>query len=521
MKLIQRYWENNPLKLIIFLSSVFLGMAVIFSKGFGMQDDHFLIIEVAQSWADGYDFNNWLPSNNPGAVPTGHSFFYTGLHFLFFKLMNLIGFYDPQGKMYIIRFIHALFSLLTIIYGFKITAKIAGIVTAKHTGLILGLLWFVPFLSVRNLVEIVCIPFLVYGTWRIISFEDRKIRYKFFYWLVTGIVFGMSVNFRLQNVLFLGGLGLALLILKKWKETFFIASGSVIALAACQWPTDLFFWGYPFAEFIEYIRYNATHYNDYIVLDWYNYILFLSGILIPPVSLFLFFGFLRTWRKHLVIFLPVFIFLAFHSYFPNKQERFIFPVVPFLIILGMTGWYSFVEKSKFREKFPRLLKASWVFFWTINLILLPVISTTYSKRSRVEAMVYLSGFEDRKYFILEDSNNDYVKLMPLYYAKHWQHSMMIDRHTTFQYLVGTMCHCNYAELPNYVLFCGDKNLDARISGFKKLFPDLKYMTTIDPGFIDYISYKMNPVNLNQQVFIYKINHTPANKERICKMKEKQ
>jgi hypothetical protein len=36
-------------------------ISVIWARGFGMHDDHFLVIEAAQSWVDGSDYNNWLP----------------------------------------------------------------------------------------------------------------------------------------------------------------------------------------------------------------------------------------------------------------------------------------------------------------------------------------------------------------------------------------------------------------------------------------------------------------------------
>ncbi|MBP9160992.1 MAG: hypothetical protein KBF49_09095, partial [Flavobacteriales bacterium] len=79
--------QANPLAWLTGIALVPRVVAAIFSGGYFAQDDHFLVIEVAQSWVDGFDYNNWLPWNqgaNP--APTGHMMLYPGLHFLFFKL---------------------------------------------------------------------------------------------------------------------------------------------------------------------------------------------------------------------------------------------------------------------------------------------------------------------------------------------------------------------------------------------------------------------------------------------------
>ena len=60
--------KRHPLLAIIFLAFIVRLFAVFFSQGYLMHDDHFLVIEAAQSWVDGYDYNNWLPKNRNEAV---------------------------------------------------------------------------------------------------------------------------------------------------------------------------------------------------------------------------------------------------------------------------------------------------------------------------------------------------------------------------------------------------------------------------------------------------------------------
>jgi hypothetical protein len=146
-----KMWETQPLKLILLLAIVFRLVASVFSKGYGMHDDHFLVLEPAQSWVDGYDYNSWLPSSRPDPTPAGHSFFYVGIHYLILWLMKFMSIYNPQTKMFIIRLLHGAFSLITVYIGYRITLKLSDQKTARLTGLMLAVLWFMPFLSVRNL----------------------------------------------------------------------------------------------------------------------------------------------------------------------------------------------------------------------------------------------------------------------------------------------------------------------------------------------------------------------------------
>ena len=92
---IKKYWNEQPLMLIMVIGIIFRLLSVVFARGWGMIDDHFLAVESAQSWVDGYDYNSWLPGSPGNTGPTGHNFFYPGLHFLlflFFKLRSGISF---------------------------------------------------------------------------------------------------------------------------------------------------------------------------------------------------------------------------------------------------------------------------------------------------------------------------------------------------------------------------------------------------------------------------------------------
>ena len=114
---IKNLWNDKPLLTILIIAFIVRMVAVVFAQGYGMHDDHFLVIEASQSWVDGTDYNNWLPQNQVIQKPEGHSFLYVGIHYLIFLLLKYIGISDPVSKMYFIRFLHAMLSLLVVLYG--------------------------------------------------------------------------------------------------------------------------------------------------------------------------------------------------------------------------------------------------------------------------------------------------------------------------------------------------------------------------------------------------------------------
>ena len=72
--------QRQPLLWLTLIAALPRLVAAIFSQGYFAQDDHFLVIEAAQSWVAGFDYNNWLPWNqtvNKG--PTGHMMVYLSL----------------------------------------------------------------------------------------------------------------------------------------------------------------------------------------------------------------------------------------------------------------------------------------------------------------------------------------------------------------------------------------------------------------------------------------------------------
>jgi len=116
--------DFSSFKVILFAALIVRVIAAIFSQGYGMHDDHFLVVEASTSWVDGYDYNGWLPwSDGNRGKPEGHSFSYVGLNYIFFYIVKFFGFSDPKVLMILNRLFHGLLSLLVVHFGMKITEQ--------------------------------------------------------------------------------------------------------------------------------------------------------------------------------------------------------------------------------------------------------------------------------------------------------------------------------------------------------------------------------------------------------------
>ncbi len=520
MKFFKKLWNSNPLHVILIGAFLIRLLAAIFSQGYGMHDDHFLVLEASQSWVDGTDYNDWLPKSQVNPVPSGHSFFYVGIHYLILSAFKAVSIHNPKVMAFLIRLLHALFSLIVVAFGYKIADRMGGRKAAIQVGLALSFLWFMPMLSVRNLVEMVCIPFLMMGVYMVhVALEESR-SYKYF--LFAGLVIGLAFSIRFQTAIFIGGIGLVILFRKKFWEAIVFGVGVVISIFMIQGVVDMFVWGRPFAELMEYIRYNLAHKTDYGTNNPYMYASIIIGVILPPLGWLWIAGFFRSWKKTLIIVLPTLLFTAFHSYFPNKQERFIFPVLPFFVTAGIIGWYK-MRESSFWSNHPRLIKGLSVAFWVINISLLLPITVSSSKLSRVNAMYYLYGKSVPHGILVEDTLHDNVNLLPGFYAGSWfvQYNLaQVSGKDTSASLVHKLIENGHyrkmirsvhyfdtipvQQLPEYVFICEDKNLDLRKKAIEAVFPPLKLEAVVQPSILDKLLYKQSKSNRNQTIYIYKV-----------------
>lgn len=478
----------SSFKTIIFVGLFFRLISAIFSEGYGMHDDHFLTIEASASWVNNYDYNGWLPwSETSRGIPEGHSFTYVGLNYCFFAICKLIGFTDPKALMVINRVFHALLSVLVIYFGIKITEKISNRKNAVTVGWILSLLWLMPFMSVRNLVEMVSIPFLMWGIWHLIKDENVNKKNLF----IAGILCGIAISFRYQIGIFSVGIASYYLLKKQLGNFLFFSLGNIVLFTISQGVVDFVIWGYPFAEFWSYVTYNMNQGTQYLPNSNYlMYLYVLFGVLFFPFGLLVGIGFFRSYKNSMLLFLPTLFFLIFHTLYPNRQERFILSILPFFIILGVVGF----EKLKQHKFWNKTWNISFGIFWVMNIFLVCLFSLMSSKYSRINAMYSLyKETKQNPLILMEGSGDASISQMPKFYANKW-HASFIEK-TTLDSIPDNL---------DYVFFAGKGNLSERVNHYKKKYRTLHLHKVCEPSLTDKIVHELNPRNVNEYIEVWKV-----------------
>jgi hypothetical protein len=521
------YFQSRPLRTILLGAFLIRLVAAFFSPGFLMVDDHFLTIEPAGSWANGLNYNDWLPGiGNNKTRPEGFSFFYLGFLYSFIKFFNAAGIIHPATQMLLVRIIHAAYSVLTVYYSYKISEQISTRKNAITVGMLLAFIAIMPNFSVRNLVEVVCMPPLLAGVYILIkrvpmrAFALGRVRLDALVlknsnetsWLavaLAGTIMGLAIGIRFQTGLLVACTGVILLFQHSLRAFVVFGFMSFVGFFLTQIDDVLLWGGEPFQHLRGYLEYNKENAHQYPGSPW-TYFSLITLFILPPVGLFLCAGFISSWKKIAIIVLPAAAFIAFHLFFPNKQERFILPILPFFVIAGTIGWNDISQKwstSKWHS-------IGWKSFWILNTIGMLVLCFTYTKKSRVETMIYLYEAGNCSNFILEYTHKASGAWMPTFYSKckasYYFFGKDDNMHAVMQGIpqaaISTANDIMPRSLPNYVLFYDDKELKERVIRMQQYYPALTYRTTIEPGWFDKLLHAFNPKNSLENVHIYS---TPA------------
>jgi len=493
-----------PAKPLLWLTIIALVprlVAAVFSQGYFAHDDHFLVIEAAHSWVKGHDYNDWLPWNQGSdPTPSGHSFVYVGAHFLLFTVLDALGMEDPKALMLVVRLLHALLSLVIVRTGYRIAVRLAGEDIGWRCGLFLALFFFMAFIGVRNLFESACIPFLMLGAWQLVKRTEGPTLVTA---LVAGLWIGMAVNIRFQILFFAAGPGLVLLF-GHWRKAVSYGAGVAVSLLLFQGGIDLFIWGRPFAEIGEYVGYNLANATTYFDHPWWFYLPWLAGVFIPPLSLFVFYGYLASWRKHALLWVPVFLFIAFHSWHPNKQERFILSIFPLFFTIGYCAWEERRLVSTWWKSRPTLWTGIVRWTWGLNTVLLIGLLFTYSKRSRCEAMYLLRDVPRVTGIIMEDSRLGEAPQAPLFYLGNYTAGLTYFNNDTLDQRAAVMAW-EPPRRPNTVCFVGTDDLAQRRMAMERQLGRLTLIGAAEPGLVDRLVHWLNPVNRNEMITVYRLD----------------
>jgi len=501
-------FDHHPLRLILLVGLALRILAAFNSPGYLMHDDHFLVVETSASWAVGEDYNNWMPwSQRANGIekPTPHqaNLAYAGLLSGFFRACNALGFVDPARQMLLLRLLHGVFSLLIVALGYRLAEKLGGERPARWTGWALAAFGFLPMLGVRQLVEMVCIPPLLWSAWVVVKRKRRT----WTTWALAGVGIGMATALRYQCGVFGLGWVIALLVHeRKWQQAVLnsvvMGCAALVTFALGQLP-DVFIWGEPFAQLRAYIDYNSTHAGAYPQGFWHQYVWVVLGLLIPPFSLAWAFGTAREVKRHALLVMPALAFFIFHSAFPNKQERFILPAVPFIITAGSIGWHAFIMGSEFWQRQARLHRRLVAVGLVLSVGAGIGLCFIQPKKSRVDAMSALYDQVDFENFLIVHADGG--AMPPQFYAGSWKKYWTSDLSTDAVNHRQVMCNSTRYTFPNYIVFSGNRSLGEAVERYKAIYPSMEYVKHMPPSRYDRLLAALNAHNSYERLMIYRID----------------
>lgn len=488
---IEAAWRDHPFAVVVVTAAVLRLAAAFLSRGFAFHDDHFEVVEVAQRWLDGH--RDWL-----GRSDSLRGLLYPGAHWALFWLARAVGIDDPQAKMLVVRLLHAAWSMIVVVFGYRIAGRLAGAERAKVAGLLLAAFWIAPWAAVHDLIEVACAPPIVLALWLLVRGEaGPRARDAF----LAGLWLGLAFAVRFQTATLAIGLGVVLLAQRRIREGLALGLGAALSAGVLVGLTDWIGYGRPFSSVIAYIAYNGDPANvaGYPNGPWYQYVLTVLGVLVPPMSLLFAWGAVRV-RRFALLSWPALLFFAVHSAYPGKQERFIFPILPILLILGALGALELSREVPLLRDRPRLVRGLWGWFWAVNCLLLLLYTANYSKRTRVEPLSFLHDAGDARGVIIETSERS-AAYIPRYYLGDGAQVFTLPAQRSVEDLQAELA--STGATPDYVVVTGEPDLDARLARLEPVCPRLDPVRTFRPGVVDWLLHRMNPrhnVNLTARLY---------------------
>jgi len=497
LNLIKKY----PLLSCLIIAVILRLLATVYSKGFMAHDDHFETVRVAYDGIQKGLLNDekLMIWNDDTPEIIGRSPLYVLFLFSMMKIQESVGIYSLDSMMYLIRFIHALLSLLIVYYGYKYvlyatesrnSALLAGLILSGH--------FLMPYLAVRNLIEMVSADLLMPS----IFLAHRGAAEKNGRMLVmAGILAGLAWMIRFSTCLAVVPIPFIIWYLQKSVRPALYFCGGVFLMLLFSASLDVFYLG-SFGRSTINILGSFIGGSPTLPQPFYMYLPLVFGILIPPFSIyFLILSFRReVISGHLVLASAILFFFISHSLIANKQERFLIPIFPLLIVLGVIGLNVWLKNGKWSARNRNIFKYSAAFAVGLNLILLPLFTFNYAHKGMVEPFVFLSEQGDVNSVLIDRTERR--RFMALCYAGYDRpKDIILDNWAELDTLSADSALLNSI---NYFIIYTDNHPDYHADSLSRIFGSLGQVFHSTPSTVDYILHFLNPRhNHTNEAWVYR------------------
>ncbi len=457
--------------------------SAVFSRGFLAADDHHVVVVAADGLASG------------GSLPVGYrrSFLYPTAMSFIMSAARALGITSPDAEMLLVRLAHGAYSLLGIVLVYRILDRTFGRDSAVLGGLLMATIFPIPVTSVHQFEEVVCQVPLLAGCWWLLRAQDRPDTAA---WpVLAGVMLGIALILRLQLLSFV-----APLLLLLWYRSprnigpyatvglllVLVAQGAANAVVNGEWWFSFkAYYGVLFVAPQEVVRESGGYPSG---PPW-RYVLTLLGVFVPPFSLLAAAAMIRGGRAIPLLGIPTLGFLVAHSLIANKQERFLLPVLPLLIVLAAAG-FSDIRAWFARRGWTPAYRGLWIYFAVVEAALLSVTIFSYGKKDRVAPLVFIEKQHNALGVIIAQFSQTFT--VPAYYLGRPRPEVLVLRPgwRTDPTKAGDSLAAK--RLMNYVVLYSDhvESDSAALSGF--LRTPLRRVSTIEPSLGDWLAHLANP-----------------------------
>ncbi len=493
--------KRHPLLTCLILALALRLVAVVFSKGFMASDDYFETVKIAyqgiqHGLTDNQGLMRWdeVQSSNIGRSPL-----YVIFLFSIMKVQQVLGITDLDSMMYLVRLIHALLSLLIVWFGYKYVLEATrSNKFALLAGLILGGHFLAPYLGVRTLIEQVSsdlfVPaiFLAYkGT------RDQNSKYL----LWAGILSGLSWMIRFNIAVAIIPIPFAIWYLSRRVTPALYFCAGILLMILFSASLDSIFLGAFGQSSINIIRSFLSPAGPPPLPQpfWFFLVLILAAF-IPPFSFYLIYSIFQkaVLKEHLIIISSALSFFVVHSLITHKEERFIIPLFPILVIAGMIGLYNMLEKKALSPGNRRIFAGSAGLAVIVSLVLLPMFTLHFGHKGLIEPFVYLSEKKDVRHILVDCT--DRKRLVPFEYAglPCLPPIMLYD----WDSLYATDGPYERLDSVNYLVIFTEDSLAKHTEMLQKRFGKIQPIYRATPSFMDKILHVLNPMhNYTNQAWV--------------------
>jgi phosphatidylinositol glycan class B len=328
---------------LLLIGAIYL-LTAIHSNGFHHPDEHYQIVEFAGlkgGWNTGANLTwEYDAQIRPALQPM--------IALGAFRVLNLFGISNPFQLAMGLRILTAIFSIVCIL--FFIQSFRPSVKKEYQTVFVLlsFLLWFLPAVNVRFSSETWAGLTLLLSVALLNNISRHKAGR---YYFLTGLLWGLSFEFRIQIGIALLGLFLWLLIIRKesWKNLLNLLSGSLVVVAVCTVLDSWFYgegvfvpWNYFYTNMVEDVasRYGTSPWYYYVEQMFFRPTPLIGSFVVLSLITLLVFNY-----KHMVLWCII-PFIIIHSLIPHKELRFLFPIVNFLPLVLVLAFQEIRSRWK-------------------------------------------------------------------------------------------------------------------------------------------------------------------------------